>query len=384
MALTSSRLSAAVLGVALAAGVTAGPALAVEPAPTAPVAAFPAATGALTEAVTADVAGEVDLRVFGPDGQEIVLPEDLGWTSDFGWIAGTGDDFSYGDDLTEVPDLTEAPDLTEEEWAAVEEVFALWETDPDAELTAEQEALLERIGWYDDPWAEFTDEETALLEELLLLWETDPSAEPTPEQQALLERLGWDAVSDPAEWLTEEELAALERYGDSVCLFAGDTLVFTLGDVVHGELREVDEEALAIETEWTFVAGLVPCEGLTAADLAAPETLRIETTMDGMTQVVRVLITDPELLAEFEAWLAAAEDGSVPDLGSDETLPAAGSDTEPAPGAPVAEGDETAAAGEEHVVPSTVETGVGVGPWAALAALLAGAGLVGVRRSFTA
>lgn len=35
-------------------------------------------------------------------------------------------------------------------------------------------------------------------------------------------------------------------------------------------------------------------------------------------------------------------------------------------------------------MPSTVETGVGVGPWAALAALLAGAGLVGVRRSFTA
>lgn len=377
MAPTSSRLSAAVLGVALAAGVTAGPALAVDPAPVAPAVAFPAASAALTEAVTADDAGEVTdgdlvVRVLGPDGQEIVLPEDFGWTSDFGWFPGIGDGLDTDDDLTE------------EEWAAVDEIFALWEEDPDAELTAEQEALLERIGWYDDPWSELTDEEVALLEELFLLWETDPSAEPTPEQQALLERIGWDAETDPLAGLTEEELAALERYADSVCLFAGDTLVFTLGDVVHGELREVDEEALAIETEWTFVAGLVPCEGLTAADLAAPETLRIETTMDGMTQVVRVLITDPELLAEFEAWLAAAEDGSVPDLGSDETLPAAGSDTEPAPGAPVAEGDETAAAGEEHVVPSTVETGVGVGPWAALAALLAGAGLVGVRRSFTA
>ncbi|TFI49101.1 hypothetical protein E4A41_06630, partial [Micrococcus endophyticus] len=274
--------------------------------------------------MTADDAGEVTdgdlvVRVLGPDGQEIVLPEDFGWTSDFGWFPGIGDGLDTDDDLTE------------EEWAAVDEIFALWEEDPDAELTAEQEALLERIGWYDDPWSELTDEEVTLLEELFLLWETDPSAEPTPEQQALLERIGWDAETDPLAGLTEEELAALERYADSVCLFAGDTLVFTLGDVVHGELREVDEEALAIETEWTFVAGLVPCEGLTAADLAAPETLRIETTMDGMTQVVRVLITDPELLAEFEAWLAAAEDGSVPDLGSDETLPAAGSDTEPAP-----------------------------------------------------
>ena len=84
--------------------------------------------------------------------------------------------------------------------------------------------------------------------------------------EAAAAALALEGVSAPRPLTHELLLSTVAALGAEVVRVR---LTEVRNDVVHGELREVDEEALAIETEWTFVAGLVPCEGLTAADLAA-------------------------------------------------------------------------------------------------------------------
>lgn len=388
--LTAPRLAAAVLGVSLAAGLGALPAHA------APTASATPSTSALSVAwdepeAPEEAFPELVMRVVDRHGEEVELSGPL-WS-----LLGFGgeEEWNDGDVEDAWPELTDEEDarleeifalweqdlnapltveqdallakagldnpwaeLTDEEIEALEEIWALLDEDPKADLTAEQQALLEKTGW-DDAWPELTDEEELRLEEIFALWEQDPEAELTAEQQALLEKIGWSSEPvDPAEYLTDDQLDALRAYGDTTCVYVGDTFVTTLAGLFSSDADawdgSLDEAADAV-----LVVGRTPCAEMTPAELAVQEDLRIEVLLDGeLESVTRVLVTDPALLAE------AGLDGHGTALAEDPSE------------APVPVEDR-------HLTPEIVQTGGGAQWWVLAGAALAAGVLVRARRLFS-
>lgn len=387
--LTAPRLAAAVLGVSLAAGLGALPAHA------APTASATPSTSALSVAwdepeAPEEAFPELVMRVVDRHGEEVELSGPL-WS-----LLGFGgeEEWNDGDVEDAWPELTDEEDarleeifslweqdlnapltveqdallakagldnpwaeLTDEEIEALEEIWALLDEDPKTDLTAEQQALLEKTGW-DDAWPELTDEEELRLEEIFALWEQDPEAELTAEQQALLEKIGWSSEPvDPAEYLTDDQLDALRTYGDTTCVYVGDTFVTTLVGLFSSDAGawdgSLDEAADAV-----LVVGRTPCAERTPAELAVQEDLRIEVLLDGeLESVTRVLVTDPALLAE------AGLDGHG-------TAPAEDPSEAPVP------------VEERHLTPEIVQTGGGAQWWVLAGAALAAGVLVRARRLF--
>lgn len=405
MSVTAPRLAAAVLGMSLTVGLGALPAHAAEAAPAAPYASTPSVASNESDAPE-EMFPEVVLRVVDRHGEEVEL------SGPFWSLLGLGGEGEWGDgDVEDIwPQLTDeeeaqldeifalwdedpnAPltaeqealltkagldnpwaDLTDEEIDALDEIWALLEEDPEAELSAEQQALLEKTGW-GDPWPELTDEEEAQLEEIWALLEEDPEAELTAEQQALLEKIGWsDEPVDPAGYLTEDQLSALRTYGDTTCTYVGDDFVTTLNGLYAPDADAWDE-SLVEATDWVLVVGRTPCADLTPAELAVQEDLRIELLVDGEVEnVTRVLVTDPALLAEWGL------DGAMADEPHGE---------DPAPASPVSSDEELPAGGDaeeaedQHRMPELVQTGDDARWWLLAGVAVAAGVLVRARRLF--
>ncbi|MDO4240338.1 hypothetical protein [Micrococcus sp.] len=424
MSRTTPRLAAAVLGVSLTLGLGALPAHAEEATRAVPYAST--LSVASDESQTPEeVFSEVVLRAVDRHGEEVELGGPFWSLLGFGggeeeWGDGDVEDlwpeltpeeedrleeiFALWDEDPNAPLTAEQEallakaglenpwgDLTDEEIAALEEIWALLDEDPEAELTAEQEALLEKAGG-GDLWPELTDEEEAQLEEIWALLDEDPEAELTAEQEALLERIGWSTEPlDPSEYLTEDQLAALQAYGDTTCMYAGDAFVATLADLFSPDAA-VWAEPIDESADWVLVVGRTPCADLTPAELSVQEDLRIELLVDGETEsVTRVLVTDPALLAEWGLDEAAADEEHVGEpapaspVSSDEEPPARGDTAEaPMPTEPAhaVDTEQAEEAEEQHRRPEVVQTGDGA-QWWALAGVAVGASvLLRMRRAF--